>query len=30
MRDAGVPFRSMLMRFLEGNSEVLERLVMEM
>jgi len=30
VRDAEVPFRSTLMGFLEGNSEVLERLVMEM
>jgi transposase-like protein len=30
VRDAGVPFRSTLMGFLEGNSEVLERLVTEM
>ena len=30
VRDAGSPFRSTLMGFLEGNSEVLERLVMEM
>lgn len=30
VRDAGEPFRSTLMGFLEGNSEVLERLVMEM
>lgn len=30
VRDAGVPYRSALMGFLEGNSEVLERLVMEM
>jgi len=30
VRDAGGPFRSTLMGFLEGNSEVLERLVMEM
>ena len=30
IRDAGAPFRSTLMGFLEGNSEVLERLAMEM
>ncbi len=30
VRDAEVPFRSTLMGFLEGNSDVLERLVMEM
>lgn len=30
VRDADVPFRSTLMGFLEGNSDVLERLVMEM
>jgi transposase-like protein len=30
VRDAGEPYRSTLMGFLEGNSEVLERLVMEM
>jgi transposase-like protein len=30
VRDAGEPFRSTLMGFLEGNSEVLDRLVMEM
>lgn len=30
IRDAAVPFRSTLMGFLEGNSEVLERLAMEM
>ena len=30
VRDTDVPFRSTLMGFLEGNSDVLERLVMEM
>lgn len=30
VRDAGAPFRSTLMGFLEGNSDVLERLVTEM
>lgn len=30
VRDAGEPFRSTLMGFLEGNSDVLDRLVMEM
>ena len=30
VRDGGEPFRSSLMGFLEGNSEVLERLVVEM
>ena len=30
VRDAGEPFRSPLMGFLEGNSDVLARLVMEM
>jgi transposase-like protein len=30
VRDAEVPFRSTLMGFLEGNSDVLDRLVMEM
>jgi transposase-like protein len=30
IRDAGGPFRSTLLGFLEGNSEVLERLAMEM
>jgi transposase-like protein len=30
IRDAAAPFRSTLMGFLEGNSEVLERLAMEM
>jgi len=30
VRDTAVPFRSTLMGFLEGNSDVLERLVMEM
>ncbi len=30
VRDAGEPFRSTLMGFLEGNSEVLQRLAMEM
>ena len=30
VRDAGEPFRSTLMGFLERNSEVLDRLVMEM
>ena len=30
VRDAGEPFRSSLMGFLDGNSEVLERLVSEM